>query len=80
MDEAADEKLVAATEDPIQRFFANVSPLWCTPQGRDKSDMDPVGTVMRPSQLAELATASGFGSSEVLGIEHPFFRFYRLTA
>ncbi|GIH05222.1 SAM-dependent methyltransferase [Rhizocola hellebori] len=80
MDEATDETLVSPTDDPVQRFFANVSPLWCLPQGRDKPDMDPVGTVMRPSQLQALATASGFGSSRILDIEHPFFRFYQLNA
>lgn len=79
MDEAVDETLVAPTDDVIQRFFANISPLWCLPQGRDVADMDPVGTVMRPARLRELATGAGFGTSEVLGIEHPFFRFYRLT-
>ncbi|HEX6684348.1 MAG TPA: methyltransferase domain-containing protein [Candidatus Limnocylindrales bacterium] len=80
MDEAVDETLVSPTDDPIQRFFANVSPLWCLPQGRDTSDMDPVGTVMRPARLDALAAASGFGPSQILGIEHPFFRFYQLSA
>ncbi|NUT33379.1 MAG: methyltransferase domain-containing protein [Hamadaea sp.] len=78
MDEAVDETLVAPTEDPVQRFFANVSPLWCLPQGRDAADMDPVGTVMRPSRLQELSSAAGFGRMEIAPIENPFFRFYQL--
>jgi SAM-dependent methyltransferase len=78
MDEAVDEELVAPTEDPIQRFFANVSPLWCLPQGRPAPDANPVGTVMRPATLRALATAAGFTAVEVLPIEHPFWRFYRL--
>lgn len=78
VDEAVDEVLIAPTEDPVQRFFANISPLWCLPQGRDAADMDPVGTVMRPSRLHELSTAAGFSRSEVVGLEHPFFRFYKL--
>jgi len=78
MDEAADEVLIAPTEDPVQRLLANISPLWCLPQGRDAADMDPVGTVMRPSRLRELSTAAGFSAAEVVGIEHPFFRFYQL--
>lgn len=71
--------LVAPTEDPVQRFFANISPLWCLPQGRDESDMDPVGTVIRPDRLRELATGAGFAEVEVAPIEHPFFRFYTLA-
>jgi len=78
MDEATAETL-ETTDDPIQRFFANISPLWCLPQGRDEADMDPVGTVMRPARLHQLASATGYANSEVLAIEHPFFRFYRLT-
>ncbi|MBB5867003.1 SAM-dependent methyltransferase [Allocatelliglobosispora scoriae] len=79
MDEAVDETLVPASDDIVQRFFANMSPLWCLPQGRDAADMDPVGTVMRPAKLRQLAEAAGFAGTEVLPIEHPFFRFYRLT-
>ncbi|MCP2324414.1 SAM-dependent methyltransferase/predicted transcriptional regulator [Hamadaea flava] len=79
MDEAADDVLVAPTEDPVQRFFANISPLWCLPQGRDESDMDPIGTVIRPDRLRELATGAGFAEVEVAPIEHPFFRFYTLA-
>jgi len=79
MDEATDETLVAPSEDPVQRFFANVSPLWCLPQGREESDMDPVGTVMRPDRLRELATGAGFTQVEIAPIEHPFFRFYTLS-
>jgi len=33
---------------------------------------------MRPDTLREYASAAGFMDVEVLGIEHPFFRFYHL--
>jgi len=36
------------------------------------------GTVMRPDTLRRYAMAAGFREVEVLGIEHAFFRFYRL--
>ena len=78
MDEAVDEELIAPNEDPIQRFFANASPLWCLPQGRPAPDANPVGTVMRPAALRALATEAGFEQVEVLPIEHPFWRFYQL--
>jgi SAM-dependent methyltransferase len=79
MDEAVDEELVAPSDDPVQRFFANASPLWCLPQGRPAPDADPVGTVMRPAALRALAAEAGFTQVDVLPIEHPFWRFYRLT-
>lgn len=78
MDEATDDQLVAPSDDPVQRFFANVSPLWCLPQGRTVPDADPVGTVIRASRMAELAAEAGFRRTAVLPIENPFFRFYRL--
>ena len=78
MDEAVDEKLVAPTEDLVQRFFANASPLWCLPQGRMAPDARPVGAVMRPDTLRSLAAEAGFAAVDVLPIAHPFWRFYRL--
>ena len=80
MDEATDDELVAPTEDPIQRLFAGISPLWCLPQGITGPDARPVGTVLRAGRLRELAAAAGFGAVDVLPIEHPLFRFYRLDA
>jgi SAM-dependent methyltransferase len=80
LDEHTDNELVAPTDDPVQRLFANVSPLWCLPQGRTEPDADPVGTVIRPGRLRQMAADAGFGHADVLPIEHPFFRFYRLSA
>ena len=34
---------------------------------------------MRPDTLRGYAREAGFGTMEVLPIEHDFFRFYRLT-
>jgi SAM-dependent methyltransferase len=79
LDEATDDALVAPSEDPVQRLFANISPLWCLPQGRIPADAYPVGTVLRAGRLQELAADAGFGHVDVLPIEHPVFRFYRLT-
>jgi 2-polyprenyl-3-methyl-5-hydroxy-6-metoxy-1,4-benzoquinol methylase len=80
LEEHTDDELVAPTSDPVQRLFANVSPVWCLPQGRMEPDAEPVGTVIRPDRLRQLAADAGFHHADVLPIEHPFFRFYRLTA
>jgi hypothetical protein len=38
------------------------------------------GTVMRPSVLEAYAREAGFSNVEVLPIEYPFWRFYRLRS
>ena len=78
MDENIDETLVAPG-DEVQRFFAAASVIWCTPQGRIEPDSHVIGAVMRPAKLRELAAQAGFGTVEILGIEHPFWKFYRLN-
>ncbi|GAA1321331.1 methyltransferase domain-containing protein [Actinocatenispora thailandica] len=80
MDEATDDELIAPTDDPVQRFFGAISPIWCLPQGRSAPDADPVGTVIRASRMAELAAEAGFDRTEILPIENPFYRFYRMRA
>jgi SAM-dependent methyltransferase len=67
-----------APGDPVERFFAAASTLWCVPQGMVGPDPEPVGPLMRASTLHHLASQAGFSRSEVLDIEHPFWRFYRL--
>lgn len=78
MDENVDEEL-APSDDPVQRLFSNTSPLWSLPQGRPAPDAHPIGTVMRPQQLRDLARDAGFTDAPALPIQHPFWRFYRLT-
>ncbi|NMO53998.1 class I SAM-dependent methyltransferase [Actinoplanes sp. TBRC 11911] len=78
MDERAAETFTAPG-DPVERFLGGVSALWCLPQGLVGADPQPVGTLMRPAAMAALAADAGFAASEILPIEHPFFRFYRLV-
>lgn len=78
MDENVDETLVAPG-DAVQRFFAAASVIWCTPQGRVDVDSEVIGAVMRPAKLHELAAGAGFRSVDIVPIEHPFWRFYRLN-
>jgi len=77
-----DENIADTVETPgdeVQRFFAAASVVWCTPQGRVDETSEVVGTIMRPAKLRELAELAGFSSVDILPIEHPFWKFYRLN-
>jgi SAM-dependent methyltransferase len=77
VDENADDHF-APTGDPIQRLLYAFSILHCLPAGRDAEHSAATGTVMRPETMRGYAQEAGFGKVDVLPIEHPMFRFYRL--
>ncbi|HKC29351.1 MAG TPA: methyltransferase domain-containing protein [Jatrophihabitans sp.] len=77
VDERADE-VFTAPGDEVQRFFAAASAIWCLPQGRVGTDPEPVGAVIRPDRMRDLADQAGYSGVDILAIEHPFWRFYRL--
>jgi SAM-dependent methyltransferase len=77
MDERAAETFTAPG-DEVERFLAQISPLWCLPQGLVGDDPEPVGTLLRPAKMRELAARAGFADVSIVDIEHPFWRFYRL--
>ena len=78
MDERAEEAPIVG--DPVQTFFATASVLWCLPQGRVEPDSEAVGTVMPASRFRRIAQDAGWSDIEILPIDHPFWRFYRLHA
>ena len=78
MDERIEE--VPAVGDPVQTFFATASVLWCLPQGRVDPESEAVGTVMSASRFRRIAREAGWSDIEILPIDHPFWRFYRLQA
>ena len=65
--------------DPAETFFATASVLWCLPQSRVETDSEAPGTVMRPATFEAIARRAGWSGADVLPIEHPFWRFYRLV-
>jgi SAM-dependent methyltransferase len=65
--------------DPTETFFATASVLWCLPQSRVDPDSEAPGTVMRPATFTAIARRAGWAGVDVLPIEHPFWRFYRLV-
>jgi predicted O-methyltransferase YrrM len=77
MDERVGETLNAG--DATETFFATASVLWCLPQGRIEPDSEAVGTVMRPSRFRGIVRKAGWSDIEILPIDHPFWRFYRLV-
>ena len=54
------------------------SVLHCLPVGMADEPAVGTGTVMRTSTLRAYAVAAGFAGLDVLAIDHPQFRFYRL--
>lgn len=77
MDEAVGER--PRVGDPMETFFATASATWCLPQSRVVPDCEAPGAVMRPATLEAFARRAGWAGVEVLPIEHPVFRFYRLA-
>ncbi len=77
VDERAAESFTAPG-DETERFFAAASAIWCLPQGRVGPSPEPVGTLIRPAGMRDLARRAGYAGTEILPIEHPVWRFYRL--
>ena len=78
VDERAADNFTAPG-DEFERFFAAASAIWCLPQGRVGPDPEPVGTLIRPADMRNLARRAGYAAAEILPIEHPVWRFYRLV-
>ena len=78
MDERAEERFAAPASE-VDRFLYGFSLLLCLPDGLSHEGSVGTGTVMRPATFERYATEAGFARVEVLGgLDHPFFRFYRL--
>jgi 2-polyprenyl-3-methyl-5-hydroxy-6-metoxy-1,4-benzoquinol methylase len=77
-DERTADALSADDPDPMQHLFYAASVIHCLPVGRSEEGSAATGTVLRTAQLERYAADAGFASVEVLAIEHPSFRFYRL--
>jgi len=53
--------------------------LHCLAVGMLDEDSAGTGTVIRPDTVRAYAAEAGFGRTDVLPIEHDFWRFYRLV-
>ena len=77
-DEAVEDTL-EENRNSMGHLFYNFSVLHCLPQAMGFPDSAGTGTVIKPSTLQGYAEEAGFKSVEVLDIENPQFRFYRLN-
>ena len=78
----ADEKVAdsfQAPADEVERLFYGVSVLLCLPAGMADQPSAATGTVMRASTFISYAKEAGFGDVEILDLDHPLLRFYRLN-
>ncbi len=74
MDERAAEAFTAPG-DPMERVFYGFSLFCCLPAGMAEAPSAATGTVT----LRDYVRAAGFADAEVLDIDHPQFRLYRLV-
>jgi len=78
MDERVAEEFTAPG-DEVERLMYGYSLLCCLADGLAHEHSVGTGTVMRPATLERYAKAAGFEKSEVLDLDHDFFRFYHLS-
>jgi SAM-dependent methyltransferase len=77
----ADERVADAfttSGDPVERFMYGWSILHCLPATLAERPVEATGTVLRAPTVARWAAAAGFTGFEVLPIDNPFWRFYRM--
>ncbi len=78
LDERAAESFTVPG-DEMERLFYGFSLFCCLPTGMAEEHSAATGTVMRPDTLRDYVRAAGFAEAEVLDIEHPQFRLYRVV-
>jgi SAM-dependent methyltransferase len=77
----ADERVADAFTtpgDPVERFMYGWSILHCLPATLAERPVEATGTVLRTPTVARWAATAGFAGFEVLPIDSPFWRFYRM--
>lgn len=77
VDERVGERFTTAGTD-LEWMMYGWSVLHCLPAGMAEQPSAATGTVMRPATLARYAEEAGFSGVDVLDVDNPFFRLYRL--
>lgn len=78
MDEGVAEEFSGAP-DPVEQLMYGFSLFVCLPDSMSTPGSRATGTAMRAPVLRGYAQEAGFEDIEVLPIEHPLWRFYRLV-
>jgi 2-polyprenyl-3-methyl-5-hydroxy-6-metoxy-1,4-benzoquinol methylase len=78
-DERVGERFVAPG-DTVERMMYGWSVVHCLPVAMVEQPSEAIGTAIRPEIVQRCARDAGFGRCEVLAIDSPLFRFYRLGA
>ena len=68
----------AAQGDDLERMMYGWSVTYCLPASMAEESSAALGTVLRPSQLKELAGQAGFSRIDTSDIDAGFFRLYAL--
>jgi 2-polyprenyl-3-methyl-5-hydroxy-6-metoxy-1,4-benzoquinol methylase len=76
-DERVGERFVAPG-DSVERMMYGWSVVHCLPVAMAEQPSEAIGTAIRPEIVQRCARDAGFGRCEVLAIDNPLFRFYRL--
>ena len=77
VDERTEDSFTVPASE-MERFFYTFSPLHCLAVSMQDGGAG-TGTVMRAGTLREYAASAGFAAVDVLDVEHPQFRLYRLS-
>jgi 2-polyprenyl-3-methyl-5-hydroxy-6-metoxy-1,4-benzoquinol methylase len=78
----ADERVAedfVAPGDAVERMMYGWSIVHCLPVSMTEQPSEAIGTAIRPATVRRCARDAGFARCEVLAIDNPLFRFYRLT-
>lgn len=78
VDERVGDQFTAPGDD-LERLMYGFSLLCCLPDALATRPSVGTGTVMRPATLRRYAQEAGFADVDLLPIDHPFWRYYRLT-
>ena len=77
-DELVEDEFTAPASD-LERYHYGWSVVSCLPAAMGDPGTAATGAVMRPATLRRYAQEAGFRGVEVLPLETPAWRFYRLT-
>jgi len=76
-DERVGERFTAPGDD-VERMMYGWSVVHCLPVSMIEQPSEAIGTAIRPEIVQRCARDAGFARCEVLSIDNPLFRFYRL--